>query len=114
LNAGELVGKLRGRRVRLWVGPDGLHVRGYVTAAERGDLKALKAEVLALLSAEREATWQAMRDLGPLIGRPVSAGDRTGGLWGLSPRGAMVDSGRAILTVGLGEVTRCDDEMLIG
>lgn len=61
-------------------------------------LRSSKAEVLLFL---RHGTdWERLRELGSLLGCRVRVDGREVTLWGLTPRGAIVDTGAFLLTVG--------------
>jgi hypothetical protein len=115
MNVAELVTELRERGVELWGESDGLHVRGTLSDAEREALRSEKAAVLRLLNqagpgwgpASRrvaECEWMEMRRLGPLLGKPASLDGRAGILWGLTPLGAIFDTGVFLVTVDFKDV----------
>jgi hypothetical protein len=110
MDAATLVRELRVRGVRLWKGADGLYYEGPVLAADVEALRLHKSELLSMVESKAPGepvrsrdvpaeTWEAMRRLAPLVGRTVHDGDREGVLWGVTPHGAIFDTGAVLLTL---------------
>lgn len=70
-------------------------------ASQKQGLIAFLTERIGLERRSRvsSAEWAKLRRLGPLLGHPVQLDGRPVLLWGLSPRGALVDTGAVILNV---------------
>jgi len=73
-----------------------LRVEGDASDADMRAIREFKPEILGHLQAgrrrDRSADWDALRRLGPFLGREVDTGEPWGRglLWGLSPYGAAV------------------------
>jgi hypothetical protein len=102
LSTEALIERARSQGVELWVEGNRLRFRaspGALTPAMRSEIEARKVEVVALLGARAfrprvdDDTWAAMRRVAPHLGEVAEVGTVRGVLWGLTPRGAILDSG---------------------
>lgn len=106
-----LVRSLVARGFSLAVDGPNLKVNGPypLNEIEAAELRDSKGEIIRLLSTSdlgavfrttlTVAEWAAMRALGDYLGKPVFVDGRRVWLWGITPRGAIVDVGGALLTV---------------
>lgn len=110
MTAEALVRELRVRGIELTVVSDHeLRIAGNVTDADIDAVRQAKQEVIEYLrrrsSAAAPSQSARLKALGPYLCSPVTAGEwGAGTLWGLSPRGAIVDVGKVLVTFELDEV----------
>lgn len=106
----ELLERLEAQGVSVSLEGDQLRIKSTrpITPDVVEQVASQKQGLIAFLSerigAERRARvpcaeWERLRRLGPLLGRAVELDGRSVLLWGLSPRGALVDTGVVILNV---------------
>ena len=99
------LGRLRGRGVEVRLEGDSLKVCGRIAPEDDKFFREHKPAIVQHLRDEGADCFQQMRNLSQYFGRDVVVDGRTVKLWGLTPRGAIVDTGLFVIAVDFDAVS---------